>query len=62
MAAQIKIKLISSPAGRQERQKRIVRSLGLTKMNQTVTVPDNPGFRGMVIKVPHLLALVDEAK
>ena len=55
---QIKIQLISSPAGRQERQKRIVSSLGLRKMNQTVTVPDTPGFRGMVAKVPHLLAIV----
>jgi large subunit ribosomal protein L30 len=56
--AQIKIQLIGSPAGRQERQKRVVRSLGLKKMNAIVTVPDTPGFRGMVAKVPHLLAIV----
>jgi large subunit ribosomal protein L30 len=55
---QIKIQLISSPAGRQERQKRMVRSLGLTKINKIITVPDNPGFRGMVLKAPHLLAIV----
>jgi len=56
--AQIKIQLISSPAGRQERQKRMLRSLGLTKINKIVTVPDNVGFRGMVAKAPHLLAIV----
>jgi large subunit ribosomal protein L30 len=57
--SKIRIKLVGSPIGRQERQKRIVRSLGLTKMNQVVVRPDTPEFRGMVIKVPHLLRIVD---
>ena len=51
----IKIKLIASPICRPEKQKVIVRQLGLKKMNRTVTVPDNPGFRGMVAKVAHLV-------
>ena len=55
----IKIKLVGSPIGRQERQKKIVRSLGLRKMNQVVERPDTPSFRGMVTKVPHLLAIVE---
>jgi large subunit ribosomal protein L30 len=55
----IKIKLVGSPIGRQEKQKKIVRSLGLKRMNQTVERPDTPGFRGMVAKVPHLLAIVE---
>jgi large subunit ribosomal protein L30 len=29
-------------------------------MNRTVERPDTPGFRGMVKKVPHLLAIVGE--
>jgi len=58
----IKIKLIGSPICTPEKQKVIVRSLGLRKMNQVVERPDTPGFRGMVKKVPHLLALVEEAK
>jgi large subunit ribosomal protein L30 len=57
--AKIRIKLVASPIGRQEKQKRMVRSLGLKKINQVVTVPDSPGFRGMVAKAPHLLALVE---
>ena len=55
----IKIKLVRSPIGRPEKQKKIVRSLGLKKMNQVVERPDTPAFRGMVEKVPHLLAIVD---
>jgi large subunit ribosomal protein L30 len=56
--ATIKIKLVASPIGRVEAQKRIVRSLQLKKINQVVERPDTPGFRGMVAKVPHLLAIV----
>jgi len=56
--AKIKIKLAHSPSGRQEKQKRIVRSLGLKKINQVVERPDTPAFRGMVKKVPHLLEIV----
>ncbi|MEZ5404034.1 MAG: 50S ribosomal protein L30 [Bryobacteraceae bacterium] len=55
----IKIKLISSPAGRIEPQKKMVRALGLRKMNQVVEKPDTPAFRGFVKKIPHLLAIVD---
>jgi large subunit ribosomal protein L30 len=57
--AKIRIKLVGSPICRQERQKKIVRSLGLTKMNQVVERPDTVSFRGMVLKVPHLLKIVD---
>jgi large subunit ribosomal protein L30 len=56
--AKIKIKLIGSPICTPEKHKVIVRALGLRKMNQVVERPDTPGFRGMVKKVPHLLALV----
>ena len=41
------------------KHKIIVRSLGLKKMNRIVERPDTPSFRGMVKKVPHLLAIVD---
>ena len=39
--------------------KRIVRALGLKTLNRIVERPDTPGFRGMVLKVPHLLRIVD---
>jgi large subunit ribosomal protein L30 len=58
--ATIKIKLVRSPICTPEGHKKIVRSLGLRKMNQVVVRPDNAGFRGMVAKVPHLLAIVND--
>jgi large subunit ribosomal protein L30 len=57
--AKIKIKLVGSPICTPEKHKRIVRSLGLKKMNQVVERPDTPGFRGMAAKVPHLLRIVE---
>jgi len=41
------------------KHKTIVRSLGLTKLNQVVERPDNGSIRGMVAKVPHLLRIID---
>jgi large subunit ribosomal protein L30 len=58
--ATIKIKLIGSPICCPEKHKSIVRSLGLKKMNRVVERPDTPVFRGMVEKIPHLLAIVKE--
>jgi large subunit ribosomal protein L30 len=59
MPGKIKIKLIGSPICTPEKHKVIVKALGLTKMNKVVERPDTPAFRGMVKKVPHLLAIVD---
>ena len=59
MAGTIKIKLIRSPICTPEKHKIIVRSLGLRKMNRIVVRPDTAAFRGMVKKIPHLLAIVD---
>jgi len=55
----IKIKLVGSPICTPEKHKIIVRSLGLKKINQVVERPDTPSFRGMVAKIPHLLAVVE---
>ena len=55
----IKIKLIRSTIGRPGKHKKIIQSLGLKKINQVVERPDDASFRGMVAKVPHLLAIVD---
>jgi large subunit ribosomal protein L30 len=60
MAGTIKIKLVRSPICAPEKHKVIVRSLGLKKLNRVVEKPDTPAFRGMVKKIPHLLALLEE--
>ena len=59
MAATIKIKLVRSPICTPEKHKRVVKGLGLRKLNQVVVRPDSPEFRGMVKKVPHLLSIVE---
>ncbi|HEX8985744.1 MAG TPA: 50S ribosomal protein L30 [Bryobacteraceae bacterium] len=56
--ATIKIKLVRSPICTPLKHKTVVRGLGLRKVNQVVERPDNPGIRGMIAKVPHLVAVV----
>jgi large subunit ribosomal protein L30 len=56
----IRIKWVRSGIGFTYRQKTIVRSLGLTKLNHTVVRPDTPQIRGIVASVPHLLEIVAE--
>jgi large subunit ribosomal protein L30 len=52
---EIKITLVKSPIGYNERQKGTVKALGLRKMNQTVTHVDSDVIRGMIAKVSHML-------
>jgi len=59
--SELKITLTRSPIGYNETQKRTVRALGLTKMNQTVIKPDNDAVRGMVRAVSHMLTVEENA-
>ena len=59
MEGKIKIKLVHSPVCTPEKHKKVVRGLGLRKINQIVERPDTPAFRGMVKKIPHLVELVE---
>jgi large subunit ribosomal protein L30 len=59
MEGNIKIKLVRSPICTPEKHKRIVKGLGLRRLNQVVVRPDSPVFRGMVKKVPHLLKILE---
>ena len=58
-AGKITIQYYRSSIGYAKKQKEVVKSLGITKLNQTVTRPDTPATRGIVAKVPHLLRIVD---
>ena len=58
-SGKITIQYYRSSIGYAKKQKEIVRSLGITKLNQTVSRPDSPAVRGIVAKVPHLLRIVD---
>ncbi|MGH9914404.1 MAG: 50S ribosomal protein L30 [Pyrinomonadaceae bacterium] len=55
----IRIQYYRSAIGFAKTQKEVVRSVGLTKLNQIVERPDTPAMRGYVRKVPHLLRIVD---
>lgn len=55
----IKIQYYKSTIGYSKKQKEIVKSLGITKLNQIVERPDNAAMRGVVAKVPHLLRIVE---
>jgi len=59
VAAKIKIQYYRSTIAFPSKQKEIVRSLGLTKLNQIVERPDTASMRGAVAKVPHLLRIIE---
>ncbi|HEX7295796.1 MAG TPA: 50S ribosomal protein L30 [Pyrinomonadaceae bacterium] len=58
-ASTIRIQYYRSFIAAPKKHKEVVRSLGLTKLNQVVERPDNDSMRGAVAKVPHLLRIVD---
>lgn len=53
----LKIKQIKSYIGRPEKHRRVLRGLGLGKLNRTVLLNDTPEIRGMAQKVIHLIAM-----
>jgi large subunit ribosomal protein L30 len=55
----IKIQYYRSAIGFPKTQKQVVKSVGFTKLNQTIERPDTPSMRGVVAKVPHLLRIVE---
>jgi large subunit ribosomal protein L30 len=57
--AMIRIQYYRSTIACPIKQKEIVRSLGLTKLNKIVKRPDTPSMRGAVAKVPHLLRIIE---
>jgi large subunit ribosomal protein L30 len=56
--SKIRIQWYRSTIATPKSHKELVRSLGLTKLNQIVERPDSASTRGMVKKVPHLLRIV----
>ncbi|MFN0139063.1 MAG: 50S ribosomal protein L30 [Pyrinomonadaceae bacterium] len=56
---EIKIQYYRSMIGYAQNQKNIIKSLGITKLNQVISRPDSPATRGVVAKVPHLLRIVE---
>ena len=64
MAGSVKVTLVRSMIGRPENHRRVLRGMGLTRLNKTVELKDTPEIRGMINKVSHLVRTeekVDEA-
>ncbi|MBI1357619.1 MAG: 50S ribosomal protein L30 [Acidobacteria bacterium] len=55
MAEMIKIKLVRSTNSVPAKLRKVAEGLGLRKIDQVVTRPDNDAIRGMVAKIPHLV-------
>jgi len=53
--AKIKVKQIRSTIDRPERQKKVIESLGLGKIDKVKVHNDTPQIRGMINKVKHLV-------
>jgi large subunit ribosomal protein L30 len=64
MAGSVKVTLVRSMIGRPESHRRVLRGMGLNRLNKTVELKDTPEIRGMINKVSHLVRTeekVDEA-
>lgn len=55
--ANVKVTLVRSTIGTSERQRKVVKALGLGKTNSSVVREDNASLRGMIDKVSHLVSV-----
>ena len=55
MAGKISVTLVRSMIGRPEKHRKVLRGMGLTRINKTVQLEDTPSIRGMIYKVSHLV-------
>ena len=53
----LKITLTRSVAHRLPEQKKVVKALGLGKVNSTVVQPDNAATSGALMKIAHLISV-----
>ncbi len=60
MISKIYVKQIRSPIRRPEVQRKILKGLGLNKINKVSELNDTPSIRGMINKIPHLVQILDK--
>ena len=58
-APRVRVTLVKSWIGYEERHEKIVRGLGLRRIGQSVDVVDNPSVRGMIRAVRHLVTTTE---
>jgi large subunit ribosomal protein L30 len=54
---QLKITLVKSTICCNDKQVKVVESLGLRKIRHSVNLPDTPEVRGAILKVRHLVTV-----
>ena len=60
MVNKIYVKQIRSPIRRPDVQRKILKGLGLNKMNKISELNDTPSIRGMINKIPHLVQIIEK--
>ena len=60
MTNKIYVKQVRSAIRRPEIQKKILKGLGLNKMNKISELNDTPSIRGMINKIPHLVQIIEK--
>jgi large subunit ribosomal protein L30 len=58
--AKIQLKWVRSAICTPVTQKRVIRGLGFTRLNQVIEREDSLSIRGMVAKVPHLVSILEK--
>ncbi len=61
-ASMLKIKLVRSLIGRTEKQRAVVKGLGLTKINSEVVRENRPEILGMIKKIEFMLEVTEVAQ
>jgi large subunit ribosomal protein L30 len=54
----IQLKWVRSAICAPIKQKKVVKGLGFTRLNQVIVRPNTAAIRGMVKKIPHLIEIV----
>ncbi len=57
MSSNLKITLVKSPIGYNQRQRRTLKALGLGKLNSSVVRAGTPEIKGMINAVKHLVTV-----
>jgi large subunit ribosomal protein L30 len=58
-SGKLHLKWVRSAICAPKKQKKVVKGLGFTRLNQVIERPDTAAIRGMVAKVPHLIEIVN---
>ena len=60
MVNKIYVKQIRSPIRRPDVQRKILKGLGLNKINKISELNDTPSIRGMINKINHLVQVIEK--